>query len=105
MRAAATRDAKRSRYLYCKFLLRFGMVERITISLPKHISDSVNEMVAERKVSRSQLLAELIQAEQTRLVEKKLAEGYIALAEEHRRFSEVAVSTASEIWPRYEQPT
>ena len=81
------------------------MVERITISLPKHISDSVNEMVAERKISRSQLLAELIQAEQKRLVERELAEGYIALAEEHRRFAEVAVSTASEIWPRYDQPT
>ena len=92
-------------YFDCELFMRFEMVERITISLPKHISDSVNVMVAERKISRSQLLAELIQAEQTMLVEKELAEGYIALAEEHRRFAEVAVTTAGEIWPRYEQPT
>ena len=81
------------------------MVERITVSLPKNISDSVNDMVAERHISRSQLFAELIQAEQARIVEKELAEGYIALAEEHQRFAEVAVSAASEIWPRYEQST
>ena len=81
------------------------MVERITVSLPKHISDSVNDMVAERNISRSHLFAELIQAEQARIVEKALAEGYIALAEEHRRIAEVAVSAANEIWPRYEQST
>ena len=81
------------------------MVERITISLPKNISDSVNDMVAERDISRSQLFAELIQAEQARIVERELAEGYIALAEEHRRFSDVALSAANEIWPRYDLST
>ena len=81
------------------------MVERITISLPKNVSDAVNEMVAERDISRSQLIVELIQAERTRIVEKELAEGYIALADEHRRLADMAVSAANEIWPAYEQST
>ena len=81
------------------------MVERITVSLPKHISDSVNDMVSERKVTRSQLFADLIQAELTRVVEKELAEGYIALAQEHSRLAEEAVNAAGETWPGYEEST
>ncbi len=79
------------------------MIERITVSLPKHVSESANAMAAERKISRSQLIAQLVEAEQKRLVERELAEGYAALAEEHRRFAEASVGTASEVWPSYEK--
>ena len=78
------------------------MTERITVSLPKYISDSASSMAAERKISRSQLVAQLIEAEQKRIVERELAEGYAALADEHRRFAEAAVGMASEVWPSYE---
>ncbi len=79
------------------------MIERITVSLPKHVSEAANSMAAERKISRSQLIAQLVEAEQKRIVERELAEGYAALAEEHRRFAEAAVGTASEVWPSYEK--
>ena len=78
------------------------MIERITVSLPKHVSESATSMAAERKISRSQLIAQLVEAEQKRLVERELAEGYRALAEEHRRLAEAAVGTAREVWPSYE---
>ena len=77
------------------------MIERITVSLPKYISDCANTMAAERKISRSQLIAQLVEAEQKRIVERELAEGYAAMAEEHRRFAEVAIGVASEVWPSY----
>ena len=79
------------------------MIKRITVSLPKHVSDSATSMAAERKISRSQLIAQLVEAEQKRLVDRELAEGYAALAEEHRRFAKVAVGTASEVWPPYQK--
>ena len=80
------------------------MIERITVSLPKYISDSANAMATERKISRSQLIAQLVEAEQKRIVERELAEGYVALAEEHRRFAEAAAGISSELWPSYEKP-
>ena len=77
------------------------MVQRISISLPKDLRDSADRMATERKVSRSQLLAHLIQAEQKRLMELELAEGYETLAEEHRRFAETAISISGEVLPPY----
>ena len=74
------------------------MIERITVSLPKYVSDSAKAMATERNISRSQLFAQLIEAEQKRIVERELAEGYAALAEEHRRFAEAAVGIVSEVW-------
>ena len=79
------------------------MIGRITVSLPKNVSDFANAMATERKISRSQLIAQLLEAEQKRIVERELAEGYAALAEEHRRFAELAVGVASEEWPSYEK--
>jgi metal-responsive CopG/Arc/MetJ family transcriptional regulator len=79
------------------------MIERITVSLPKHINDSVTSMATEKKISRSRLIAELVEAEQKRIVERELIEGYAALAEEHRRFAEAAVGTVNEVWPSYEK--
>ena len=78
------------------------MIHRITVSLPKHVSESATSMAIERNISRSQLIAELVEAEQRRIVERELVEGYAALAEEHRLFAEAALSTASEVWPSYE---
>ena len=79
------------------------MIERITVSLPKHVSEAATSMATERKISRSQLIAELVEAEQKRIVERELVAGYSALAEEHRLFAEAAFSTASEVWPSYEK--
>ncbi len=79
------------------------MIERITVSLPQNVCKAANSMAAERKISRSQLIAQLVEAEQKRLVERELAEGYAALAEEHLRFAEASVGTASEVWPSYEK--
>ena len=79
------------------------MIERITVSLPKNVSETATLMAAERKISRSQLIAELVEAEHKRIVERELIEGYAALAEEHRLFADAAVSTASEVWPSYEK--
>ena len=78
------------------------MVERVSISLPRDLSGLAKRMAAERGVSRSQLFAQLVQAEQKRLMEQELAQGYETLAEEHRRFAEMVVSIAGEVLPPYE---
>ena len=72
---------------------------RMTVSLTDDVANFVDQLAVERKVSRSQLFAQLIEEERNRLLEKKLAEGYVALAEEHRQFADMVVGVAAEVWP------
>lgn len=74
---------------------------RVTISLNDEVGNFANQLAAERNVSRSQLIAELIEEQRRRLLEEKLSEGYIARREEHLRFAETAVGISAEIWPPY----
>ena len=66
-------------------------VMRITVSLTDGVANLVDQLAAERKVSRSQLFAQLIEEERNRLLEQKLAQAYVALAEGHRQFADMAV--------------
>ena len=81
------------------------MVERITISLPESLSTFVKETAAIRKISRSHLIGEMIGEERRKLLEQELAEGYIALAEEHRLFAEAAVEIVDEAWGFSQRPS
>lgn len=72
---------------------------RVTVSLTDDVSNFADQLAAERKVSRSQLFAQLIEEERNRLLEQKLAHAYVALAEEHRQFADMAVGVAAEVWP------
>ena len=74
---------------------------RVTVSLTDDVGNFANQLAADRNVSRSQLFAQLIEEERKRLLDKELAEGYLALADEHRQFAETAVGIATEIWPPY----
>ena len=65
------------------------------------IADFVNELAARRNVSRSQLFAQLADEERKRIQNAELAEGYLALSDEHLRFTENAVDIAAEVWPPY----
>ena len=77
------------------------MAARVTISLNDEIADFVDGLAAERNVSRSQLFAQLVEEERRRILDLKLAEGYIALADEYRRSAEEAFDIAAEVWPPY----
>ena len=72
---------------------------RVTVSLTDDIGNFADQLAAERNLSRSQLFAQLIEEERKRQWERKLADGYIPLAEEHRRFAETAVGITAEVWP------
>ena len=78
------------------------MVKRISISLPEHFSEIVDEWVANKGISRSQLFAQLIEAERRSLLERELVEGYKAMMQEHRSFAEMAINIAEEVWSPYE---
>ena len=78
------------------------MVKRISISLPEHSSEIVDEWVASKGISRSQLFTQLIETERRSLLERELAEGYKAMMQEHRSFAEMAINIAEEVWSPYE---
>ena len=75
---------------------------RMTVSLTDDVANFVDQLAAERKVSRSQLFAQLIDEERNRLLEKKLAQAYVEMAEEHRQFADMAVGIAAEVWPQHD---
>ena len=75
---------------------------RMTVSLTDDVASFVDQLAAERNVSRSQLFAQLIEEERNRLLEKKLAQGYVELAEEHRQFADMVVGVAEEVWPQHD---
>ena len=74
------------------------MVQRISISLPERVREFIEQRAREQGISRSRLIAELVQAEEARLMEQQLAQGYLAMAEEHARFAEDALEVALEAW-------
>ena len=75
------------------------MAARVTISLTDEIADFVNKLAAQRNISRSRLFAQLVDEERKRILETKLAEGYLTFAEEHRGFAENTFDIAAEVWP------
>ena len=77
------------------------MTVRLTISLADDGGDFVSKLALERNVSRSRLFAQLIEEEWKRLLDMELAKGYMALADEHRRFVEMAVGASAEVWLPY----
>ena len=81
------------------------MIERMTVSLPKDLREFVDRLAASRRISRSQLIAEFIRAEERKVLDQQLVEGYRATGSEHGRFVEDAIGAGVEAWKSLEPPT
>lgn len=75
---------------------------RLTISLPQSLLALTDEVASEKKISRSKLISDCLleMAEKRKLAE--MEEGYRAMAEEHRQFTEMASAIAREVVPNWE---
>jgi metal-responsive CopG/Arc/MetJ family transcriptional regulator len=62
--------------------------EKLTISIPKNLLAVADKMAAEMKISRSGAISLCIQEMAERRKENAMKEGYLAMAEQHRRFFE-----------------
>jgi metal-responsive CopG/Arc/MetJ family transcriptional regulator len=59
-----------------------AMARNVTVSLPHHLVQLVDDLAAERALSRSAVIAACLQHEADRRLEQAMQEGYRAMAEE-----------------------
>ena len=78
-----------------------GRTAKLTISLPEELISFADEIARKNKVSRSKVFSTCLRAmaENTRVAE--MAEGYRALAQEHKQFADLTSKIAHEVLPEW----
>ena len=77
-------------------------VAKITISLSSGLLDYADRIAKERRITRSGLIAELLENEKQARIREQMALGYREMAEENRRESEEALNLTSDVMLRNE---
>lgn len=72
-------------------------VRKVTVSLPRHLLDCADKAAAERGISRSELIAQLIAEMAARDRDALAAEGYCFYAQEAQEFACCCMPAASEV--------
>ena len=70
---------------------------KITISLPKDLLALADRLAEDRGISRSGVIAELLEKEERARIEALMAEGYREMGEENRREAEEAFNLTGEV--------
>jgi predicted transcriptional regulator len=76
--------------------------QRVTVTLPEDVAEYADDVARRTGRSRSAVVAHAIDNLRRADIERLLAEGYQAFAEESRHFAEEALPLAAEAWPDYE---
>jgi len=74
-----------------------GQVAKLTISLPRDLLATADEIAAEKRISRSKLVYMCLQDMADRRLQLKMAEGYRALAKDNLKFANQAIDIACEV--------
>ncbi|MCH8062784.1 MAG: ribbon-helix-helix protein, CopG family [Chloroflexi bacterium] len=72
-------------------------VAKVTISLSQELLEVADRLARERKVSRSRVIADLIEKEMKDQLRALMAEGYRESAQENRRLAQEAFPLASDV--------
>jgi len=79
-------------------------VAKVTISLPMGLLEYADQLAKENSMTRSAVIARLLEKEEEGRVRELMAEGYREMAEDNRRDAEAALSLTSEVMLRNEGP-
>ena len=74
---------------------------RLTISLPTDLIAFADELAAEKKISRSRVVAACLREIADRRTVVEMEEGYRLMAEENRQLAEQSIPVALETWPEW----
>lgn len=74
---------------------------KVTISLPLDLLKYADKMAEEQKTNRSQVISECIREIVKKKKEEELKEGYLAMAEEHKKFAALVFEAQREILPEW----
>ena len=78
-----------------------GRTAKLTISLPEDLVELADKIAGEKKISRSQVISQCLKEVQENRKAELLKEGYLAMAEEHKKFAEMVLSAQREILPEW----
>ena len=78
-----------------------GRTAKLTISLPEELISFADEMAREKRVSRSKVFSLCLQELAERHRTAEMAEGYKAMAEEHKQFAAMASEIEREVIPEW----
>ena len=70
---------------------------RVTISLPRDLLDLADRLAKEWSVSRSTVIAELLEREEAVRIQALMAEGYREMGQENRQEAEEALNLTREV--------
>ena len=73
------------------------VVAKVTISLPRELLEIADRIAAEKEISRSREIAELLEKEEQARIDALMADGYREMADENYRLAEEAFPLASEM--------
>jgi metal-responsive CopG/Arc/MetJ family transcriptional regulator len=80
--------------------MRERKVAKVTISLPQGLLDLADRLAKERSISRSGIIAELLEKEEQTRIQVLMEEGYREMAKENRRLAEEAFPLVSALLQR-----
>jgi metal-responsive CopG/Arc/MetJ family transcriptional regulator len=78
-----------------------GKTIKLSISMPDDLVAFTDKMAEEKKISRSQVISECMRALEKKWKEEELKEGYLAMAEEHKKFAALVFEAQREILPEW----
>ena len=70
---------------------------KLTISVPQNLLAIADEVAAEKRISRSRVVAACLQELAEKRLQDKMQAGYKALAQNNRRFAEGSLAAAREV--------
>lgn len=77
-------------------------VKNITVSIPRELIILADKVAREKRISRSNLIANCLKELAARQLQEQLKEGYTAMAKEHKRFADMAIGSVHEVIPEWE---
>lgn len=77
-------------------------VESVTVSIPRELIQFADQIATELQVSRSKVFTSCLRELADKRLHEQMEEGYKAMAEEHRKFADVAMHLAHEVLPKWE---
>ncbi len=78
-----------------------GQTAKMTISLPRELIAFADEIARKKRISRSKVVSECLRELYEKRLYEELKEGYLAMADEHKQFAEMAIKIAHEVVPEW----
>ena len=75
----------------------YGRVSKVTISLPQSLLKFADLLAREKSLTRSGVIADLLEKEEKARTEALMAEGYREMAEENRCLAEESIPLVAEM--------